>query len=616
MLRLIVRHDGQLYHVAAPEGSAILGSAPGSDIHLPLPGVSRRHASVEPSAHGLRLRDLGSKNGLVMAGVRLTGLELRRGDRVFIGRAEVTLEEVAREDGEVSVALSRPRPVRVLRDSSTEPERASLLAGAPARLVQLISEFAARRTTDPRAAGAVLLEASLEVLGARHLFFVNSVDGRAETGRVLGRPASPRLIEAAGQQAVGLPAGSTKLCRLAGHPDVFLRSGQRSAKDLAAAIILDPAPAFLEAWQEDLLDLLLQTISGERSAGEGAAGDPLVYPRGFVPTRSPAMGRLLADLRAAVASSLDVLLLGETGTGKEFLAEIVHGSGPSRPGPFVPINCAAIPSELLEAELFGVKPRVATGVDARPGLLVRARGGCVFLDEIGDMPLALQAKLLRALEEREVWPLGGHQPEPIQVRIVSSTNRDLPALVRQGQFRADLYYRLRGLELQVPPLRQRPEDIAELASHFAARAAQAYNKDVGGISGRALDLLLAHDWPGNIRELKAAIDRAVLLCPNGGVLSSAEFEPTLASREPKSADARMTGVDSTLRSAMPDPQADLPRDLGGEVKALERRVIIDALARFDGNKSRAARYLGITRNGLALKMRRLGLSFQRDAPDM
>lgn len=604
MFRMIVRHEASTYRVDVPEGPAILGADPACDIWLPVPGVSRRHARVETFEGGLRLQDLGSKNGLVIAGTRRTAMKLRPGDRVWVGRGELTLEEVEGRDATVSVALSHRWPAPSERDASTESDVGAASTGVPGDLLRRLREVSAA-ADGPRPADVGFLRAVVENLGARHLFFVSTRDGCPETGRVLGAPASPRLIEAASCQARGLAERTTLRFALEGLPVFFLRCGPRSTATRAAALVVDPAPASLEPWQEDLLDLLLQTIEGKGSTGLHAA-DPLVYPPGFVPTRSPTMGRLLADLRAAVASNLDVLLLGETGTGKEFLAAIVHESGPTRLGPFVPINCAAIPSELLEAELFGVKSRVATGVDARPGLLVRARGGCVFLDEIGDMPVALQAKLLRALAEREVWPIGGHQPEPIQVRIVSSTNRDLPALVRQGQFRADLFYRLRGLELRIPPLRQRPEDITELATHFAAQAAKAHNRDVAGISGRAMDLLLAHDWPGNVRELQTTIERAVLLCPSGGVLSSRELEPVLEPRPSKSAVARPAGSAECL--AAPHPQADLPRDLGGEVKALERRVIGEALARFGGNKSRAARYLGITRNGLALKMRRLGLS--------
>jgi len=274
----------------------------------------------------------------------------------------------------------------------------------------------------------------------------------------------------------------------------------------------------LKPWRHDLFAYLahrLRPIAARRAPAarldEAAA---LVLPNGFVRGRSEAMSRLLDQLQAAARSDLDVLILGETGVGKEYVARIIHDSGPTARGPVVAINCAAIPSELLEAELFGVKARVATGVDARTGLLTRAQGGCVFLDEIGDMPATLQAKLLRALQE----------PEPIHVRVLSSTNKDLTTMVRGNHFRPDLYYRLRGLEFVLPPLRNRLEDIALLALAFAHRAAESHRKDVAGISRRALDLLEAHDGPGNVRELRSEIERAVLLCPDGGTLSSRYFE--------------------------------------------------------------------------------------------
>jgi DNA-binding NtrC family response regulator len=609
-LRLIVEHEGRQYHVDAPEGPAILGADPACDIHLPLPGISRRHAAVEPSARGLRLRDLGSKNGLVLGGVRLSAVELLPGDRLFLGKAELTLQRLAAADAVVSVALPRQRLAAGARDGSTESGGTPALAGAPPGLLEALREHSSRLAEDPQIAGAHLLERAAGSLDARHLFFVNRADGRAVAGRVLGLPAAAALIDVAGERARGVPDWSTRRFSSPGLPVAFLRSSDRTTGNLVAALVLDPPPAALDPWQEDLLDLLLRTVAHGQGLEKRPGDDSLVYPAGFVRTRSRAMSRLLADLRATVDSDLDVLLLGETGAGKEYLAEIVHASGPTRAGPFIPVNCAAIPGELLEAELFGVRARVATGVDPRSGLLIRARGGSVFLDEIGDMPLSLQAKLLRALEEREVWPLGSHEPEPIHVRVISSTNRDLPALVRHGQFRADLYYRLRGLEVHIPPLRQRPEDIAELAAHFAARAAAAYNKDVGGISARAMDLLLSHDWPGNVRELKTTVERAVLSCPNGALLGASAFEPSLRPRGGRSAPETLQPA-RTIPSP-PAPQSVAPSVLGEQVRDLERRIISAALTRFDGNKSKAARHLGITRNGLALKMRRLGIPSTRD----
>ncbi|HVT18534.1 MAG TPA: sigma 54-interacting transcriptional regulator [Thermoanaerobaculia bacterium] len=330
--------------------------------------------------------------------------------------------------------------------------------------------------------------------------------------------------------------------------------------------------------------------------------DELRIPEGMVVGTSPAIADLLAQLRATVKSDLSILLTGETGTGKELFARLIHASGPHGEGPFVAVNCAAIPSELLEAELFGVAARVATGVDARAGLFVQADGGSLFLDEIGEMPERLQAKLLRALQQREVLPVGGSAPRGIDARVISASNRDLGRQVKEGGFRADLYYRLRGLQLELPPLRARREDLPPLILALASRAALKYGRSIRGISRRALALLFEHDWPGNVRELASELERAVLLCPGGGMLRREHF--------------RLGGPAGPRGGA---PAGDLPappaeRTAGGETRglrarleAIEREAVLEALALAKGNRAEAARRLGITRNGLGLKIRRLGI---------
>lgn len=310
---------------------------------------------------------------------------------------------------------------------------------------------------------------------------------------------------------------------------------------------------------------------------------------------SAAFANLLADLEAAVRSRLDVLLLGETGTGKELLARAIHTSGPASEGPFVAVNCAAIPGDLLEAELFGVQAKVATGVDPRTGLVVQAHGGTMFLDEVAELEERLQAKLLRVLQEREVRPLGAPKPRPVQVRFISASNRNLAALVQAGRFRADLYYRLRGFEVRVPSLRDRREDLPSLISALVARAAADYGKRIAGVSRRALTQLIEHPWPGNVRELQDEVRRAVSRCPDGGVLESGFFTFQKSG---------LQDSDPPLEIPAPPP----PRMLEERVNDLEREALLEALARTGGNKTKAAQALGLTRNGLNLKLKRLGLS--------
>jgi transcriptional regulator with PAS, ATPase and Fis domain len=299
------------------------------------------------------------------------------------------------------------------------------------------------------------------------------------------------------------------------------------------------------------------------------------------------MCRLMAQMAAAAQTTLDVMLIGETGTGKELFARAVHASGPTAGGPFVAINCAAIPSELLEAEFFGVQRRVATGVDPRIGLFVQADGGSIFLDEVGELPERLQSKLLRVFDQREVLPLGASTPRRIAVRVISASNRPL-----DGHLRPDLFFRLRGIEFRIPPLRERREDIPALVTVLMARACEESRKTIRGISRSALRHLVEHEWPGNVRELKNEVRRAVLVAPAGGVLQPEHFTfaPT------PSASAASVAAASTAASPPPSTLAEA-----------ERAAIENALATAGGNQSLAARLLGITRNGLAAKLKRLGL---------
>jgi len=303
-----------------------------------------------------------------------------------------------------------------------------------------------------------------------------------------------------------------------------------------------------------------------------------------------------------VSSTKDVLLLGETGTGKELFASLIHRSGPDRAGPFVAVNCAAIPTDQLEAELFGIGRGVATQVDARPGLFLQADGGTLLLDEIGEIPDAVQPKLLRAIEEREVRPVGAARPRKISLRLVAASNRDLPAMARDGRFRPDLYYRLQKVEIRLPALRERREEIPELVTRFVRECSAAEGKRIRGVTRRALDRLLAHPWPGNVRQLKTAVERAVLLCPDGGALESKHLdldEPPADPVPDRAAEVSKPATGGAVPRAI--------RPLQERLDEVERTAILEALAASRGNKTQAARLLGISRPGLAMKIKRLGL---------
>jgi transcriptional regulator with PAS, ATPase and Fis domain len=381
-----------------------------------------------------------------------------------------------------------------------------------------------------------------------------------------------------------------------------------SGSNIVSAIL----PAGAEPWAEHVIQFVAERLvhSAIKPSASGRlstlTASSLVLPSEMVVGTSVAMRELLQQMSATVSSGIDVLLSGETGTGKELLAHIVHNSCPTRSGPFVAINCAAIPGELLEAELFGVERRVATGVDPRTGLFIEADRGSIFLDEIAELPDRLQAKLLRVLQEREVLAVGASRPRRISVRIISASNQDLSRLVTEGRFRADLYYRLRGLEFHLPPLRDRAEDIPAMALEFLVRTAEEYGRDIAGMSNTAIEFLQQYTWPGNIRELQTEIRRAVLVCPNGQSLQKEHFGfltrtvvrdiPRMI--EPPEGDGKVTGQTAAVL-------------LRERLAAIERIEIDSAMRNAGGNRSHAARLLGITRNGLAHKLRRLGLAYSK-----
>jgi transcriptional regulator with PAS, ATPase and Fis domain len=312
-------------------------------------------------------------------------------------------------------------------------------------------------------------------------------------------------------------------------------------------------------------------------------------PRGLV-AESRAMRRTLALVERARASRVTVLLSGETGTGKEVLARALHEDSERDPGPFVAVNCAAFPDALLESELFGHLRGAFTGADRdKKGLFEAAHGGVLFLDEVGETSPTLQAKLLRALQEREVRAVGGTRSRRVDVRVVAATNRELSAEVRRGAFRADLYYRLAVFPIAVPPLRRRREDILPLARHFLRLHAEREERQPLLLSREAEELLVAHAWPGNVRELENEMQRVVALAEPGVPVPAALLSERLAGAL-EAAQAAKDG--ETLRESLDRVEAWLIR------RCLERN---------GGRKSATARQLGVTREGLYKKMRRLGI---------
>jgi len=386
------------------------------------------------------------------------------------------------------------------------------------------------------------------------------------------------------QFAQRLPGATIILMSAYGTEDLAIEAMRRGAYDYIAKPF-HPSEVLLTLRKAQERERLRRENKLLRRDIRRATGD-----RPIVATSAP-MIELLEVMERAAAFKSTILLTGESGTGKEVLARAVHAQSPRRRQAFVAVNCGAIPETLLESELFGHARGAFTGADrARRGLFAEANGGSVFLDEIGELPLALQVKLLRVLQEEEVHPVGESKPRAIDMRVITATSRDLEAEVAAGRFREDLFYRLNVVRLEVPPLRERPKDIPLLFDHFLARFRDALGKPVQGICDDALEQLVAYRWPGNVRELENVVERAVILA-TGDRISLRDLPESVVSppkREPEAGPNRSF----CLKAAR---------------KSLEADMIRRALRATDGNRTHAAKLLDISHRALLYKLKEYGI---------
>jgi DNA-binding NtrC family response regulator len=535
-------------HVLPASGELVLGRGQKADVQIEDPSISRMHARLHVGPE-LAIEDLGSQNGTRVQNRALGSGERQRiaiGETVEVGSVTVVVLEGHR------AASARPR--RLWSHDYFEAR----LEDECARADKKDGRFAVARfgVSGPISPGEVQEVFSKE-LGPEHPF---AAYGPGEY-EVLFVDVSP-------DQAVERADAITLLLE---------EQGARVRRGLSTYPRDGRTP-------ETLVANACSLVRGGARADAGAV-EPIV--------RDPAMIQLHRLAERIAVGNISVLLLGETGSGKEIFSEIIHRASPRSRQPLLRLNCAALSETLIESELFGHEKGAFSGaIAAKPGLLETADGGTVFLDEVGEMPLSLQAKLLRVIEEKKVTRVGGLKAKPIDVRFIAATNRDLEEEIGCGRFRQDLFYRLNGITLVIPPLRDRPTEIEDLAKMFIARATRELGRDrLPELSAEGRALLGRYVWPGNIRELKNVIERAVLLAGDDGVIRlehlpveklSTAFAPG-ASREVTSSPAIAGGDDA------------------------ERRRVIEALEQCGGNQTQAAKMLGMSRGTLLVRLNAFGL---------
>jgi len=547
-------------HPLPAEGEVLIGRGPGADLDIDDPSISRRHARVHVGAGPvLAIEDLDSANG-----TRVRERAIAPGERAAIAVGDVVELGSVMLIVQPRVVAARPR--RVWSHDYFEGR----LDDECARAERQGGRFAVVRLHCEGAAAAAVEEA---------------IAGSLRPGDVAGNygPGEYELIvlEAAGEQA--------------GDPAEVLIARLR-ARLAGSAVVRTGVARYPEDGRSP--DALLVS-AGARARGE--TGSPVAE------RDDEGMPQLHRLVERIARGTINVLILGETGAGKEVLAERVHRLSPRARWPFLRLNCAALSETLLESELFGHERGAFTGaVTAKPGLLETAEGGTVFLDEAGELPMSIQVKLLRVIEERQVLRVGGLKPRPIDVRFIAATNRDLEVEVARGAFRQDLFFRLNGVTLVVPPLRDRVSEIEALARLFASQAGRQLEQPVAPeIAPAALELLLAYVWPGNIRELRNVMERAVLLSPDGRITPA--HLPVEKMRATRAMPARAeTGPPPVAAEAPPAAARDVDQ-LRRRIDELERERILDALARCGGNQTKAAKMLGLPRRTLVSRLGKYGV---------
>ncbi len=585
MLYLEGRLARGVRHWPLPSSEAVLGRSQDCDIVVNDPSISRRHLRIRVEGAAVEMEDLDSANGLWVDGERVPSARIEPGQWFSTGTILFTVRRsVTLGSGDADAASIDARPSGATRPTSPPPSEEAIKDGPGSIEGRLLRRMILEGPWTTATLDGLLAAVAMEggIVGAVVL-------RRSALGWSIlsswGTPPDPGEVEriARADPATEAPEGSVE-----GWSAVRLERGGTEDECL---LLLRPAEAVPPAL--DLFGDACARAAAETVVTAPITGSPAVETglrAGFV-TVSESGKRLLVEIDRIGVTDIPVLLQGESGTGKELLARRLHDRSRRSNGPFVALNCSALPEDLVEAELFGIHRGVATGVTERQGRFLQASGGTLFLDEIGDFPLHLQPKLLRALESGEVLPLGAPSPVAVDVRIVAATNTDLGEALRSGRFRRDLHYRLAGAEIAIPPLRERPEDILPLARHFVRQAASRKGAMFQGVDLDAARILVGHPWPGNARELRHVIFRAVALA-DGPILHRDLLPASLA----KDSDQDLGDVFLGFRE---DWRTASARFAGAYFKRL--------IEECGGNMTEAARRSGLGRSTLYEKLKELGL---------
>lgn len=602
MLYLEVHVEGRVLRWALAPGDYVLGRGPDCDIVVPWPSVSRRHARLRVvDGSAVFCKDLGSRHGLLADGQRAEELELEPQQEFQLGEIRAVVRKGITVDG---------MPLDLGSVHGLASDKEATLAEAGPRLAEQVRNLATGWRPTPSTLAAVvraLREGEGSARLSEHWLRLAAEGSGAHAAALVHRPgehnvllasvglSDPDILAADGPPVtdtctIMVPAGPAS-GSAPGRARVVL-TGVRDGAAITPAVELF---ALLAGWcarigpDSPAIAPAFQTTEPPKGCTPKAERD-VSTDREFIALSDMSLN-LLAEIDGLAGVSLPVFLHGESGVGKELLARRIHAMSARRDGPFVAINCAALPSELLEAELFGIVRGVATGVDGRPGWMVRATDGTFFLDEVGDLPERLQPKLLRALESHQIFPVGSRDPVDVDIRLISASHRPLRELCDEGRFRSDLLYRLAGATVRVPPLRERPDEILPLAQRFIEESSRRQSRHIHGIGIDAARLLIGYPWPGNVRELKHVIERAVALCD--GPVVHAQLLPD-----------EITGAsDETLGQAL----LGLSGDLRSARTAFDRLYFTHLLRRHGGNMSEVARIAGLSRSSLYRQLESLGL---------